>query len=65
MPLGSVIRIKDFEHGAQKQVGMLMKEHQTFLGFTTKPYVSNLEHNHLIVSHPTRRDLPLSRMMKP
>jgi len=65
MTLGFVTRTGDLEHGAQKQVGMPMKEHQTLLGFTTKPYVSNLEHNHLIVSHPTRRDLPLLRIMKP
>jgi hypothetical protein len=63
MPLGSVTRTRDLELGAQVRV--LMKEHQTLLGFTTKTESLKLEHNHLIVSHPSRRDLPLSRMMKP
>jgi len=34
MPLGSVTRTRDLELGAQVRV--LMKEHQTLLGFTTK-----------------------------
>ncbi len=36
MPLGYVTRTIDLELGAQKQVGVFMKEHQTLLGFTTK-----------------------------
>jgi len=36
MPLGSITRIGDFEVGTQKQVGVLMKEHYTLLGFTAK-----------------------------
>jgi hypothetical protein len=36
MPLGFVTKTRDLELGAQKQVGVLMKEHQTLLGFTTK-----------------------------
>jgi hypothetical protein len=34
--LGSVTKIGGLELEAQKQVGLLMKEHQTLLGFTAK-----------------------------
>jgi hypothetical protein len=57
MPLGSVTRTRDLELGAQVRV--LMKEHQTLLGFTTKTESFKLGTQPLHSFTPFKRGPPL------